>query len=37
MLEIMSRVKVFIKEHIDLYAIVSHKIKTEKKTKSKVL
>ena len=27
----MSRVKVFIKEHIDLYAIVSHKIKTEKK------
>ena len=34
MLEIMSLVKVFIKEQIDLYAKVSHKIKIKKKKAS---
>lgn len=38
MLEIMSLVKVFIKEQIDLHAKVSYKIKIKKKeTKGKVL
>lgn len=37
MLEIMSLVKVFIKEQIDLYAKVSHKIKIKKKKQRKFL
>lgn len=36
MLEIMSLVKVFIKEQIDLYAKVSHKIKIKKKKTKEV-